>query len=316
MIKVFKINDMTKKEIVSNDISESCWIHLTNPSEEEILKVIKSTNLSEVLLRDTVDKSETAHIDFDKDTKMIVFDTPVINEVNGRRMYKTTPFGIIFNNLYFVTSCLVENTIDITSKATKKFDMEEHNLLMVKLLYRNSVNFIINLRNLDDIKEETETRLQKSFRNKDLYILMDLRKAFVYLSTAIAANFLVLSKLKSAEKFNLEKQSIEVLEDAIIENRQAFEMCNIYRETLNGTLDIFSSIISNNLNSVMKTLTIVTIVLAIPTIVYSFFGMNVPLPFNEDGVGFIIITIVSIVLAFIFSYVLMTIINKKSKGDR
>ena len=141
-------------------------------------------------------------------------------------------------------------------------------------------------------------------RNKELLKLLNLEKGLVYFTTSLKSNELVMEKTLRGKIIKLYEEDSEILEDAITENRQAIEMAQIYRDILNGTMDAYASIISNNLNSVMKTLTSITIILAIPTMISSFWGMNVGLPFENSGLGFVIIVVVSLVLTLLVSWIL------------
>ncbi|MFA6890134.1 MAG: magnesium transporter CorA family protein, partial [Bacilli bacterium] len=284
MITVFYSSEtleVTKSADVPNIydyIKRRSWIHLTSPTEEEILKVAEITKIPDQMIRIPLDEEESAHIDLDDDVMMIVVDMPFLEpeenypEINK---YLTTPFGILYNEEYFVTTCLKTGSI-ITSFAgrwMKNFSTNKHIKLSIQLLYRNASTYVSLLKLLDKDSEFVQKKLHESLKNKELFQLMSLGKSLVYLSTGANSDGLVLEKLKRLEQFRKYDEDLELIEDAIIENRQAMEMCTIHRDILNGTMDAFASVISNNVNTVMKTLTVVTIVLTIPTLIASFFGM-------------------------------------------
>jgi magnesium transporter len=283
-------------------IQKKSWIHLINPSDEEVLKIRDITGIPEEAIRTTLDEEETAHIDIDEAITLIVVDIPVVEEEDNYpeiRRYTTTPFGIIYNNDYIVTTCLKNTTIEqgLTSRWMKNFATNKHIRLTMQLLYHNASRFVNILKQLDNDSDFVQKKLHESMKNKELFELMSLGKSLVFLSTGINSDSIVLEKIQRLEHFKQYKDDLSLIEDAIIENRQAMEMCNIHRDILNGTMDAFASVISNNVNTVMKTLTNVTIILTIPTLVASFFGMNVDLPIKENG--FLIVFVLSIVLSVI-----------------
>lgn len=331
MITVYYTNE--KQELLIYNSSEvdnvydrivrKSWVHMTNPTEEEITNVSKLTNIPEELIRTTLDEEETAHIDIDDDVTLVVVDMPFFDKDDNYpeiNKYTTTPFGIIFNNNYYVTTCLKDNSIAqiVTSRIMKNFGTNKHIKLTIQILYRNATLFVNHLKLLDKDSDMVQKRLHESLKNKELFELMSLGKSLVYLSTGINANNLVLEKIKRIEAFKQYEDDLDLIEDAIIETKQAMEMCNIHRDILNGTMDAYASVISNNVNTIMKTLTIITIILTIPTLVASFFGMNVHVPFEDDKTGFWIALIISIILASIGAIILMRYTSrvKASSGQK
>jgi magnesium transporter len=288
---------------------------MTSPTEEEILKIVDITKIPEQMLRIPLDEEETAHIDIDDDVTMIVVDMPFLEpeenypEINK---YSTTPFGILFNEDYFVTTCLKSGSIITTlaGRWMKNFATNKHIKLTIQLLYRNASTYVSLLKLLDKDSEFVQRKLHESLKNKELFQLMSLGKSLVYLSTGANSDGLVLEKLNRLEQFRKYEEDLELIEDAIIENRQAMEMCYIHRDILNGTMDAFASVISNNVNTVMKTLTVVTIVLTIPTLVASFFGMNVEVPWEGDAIGFWLAIAISIIISVVSAVFLIKYTSK------
>ena len=286
---------------------------MKNPTEEEIDLVVRKTGIGKDLLRIALDEEETAHIDFENGVTMLIVDTPVLENDSESSKYLTTPFGIFFNEDYFVTLCLKENMVEgaITSRGMKNFSTGKHVRLTIQLLYQNAIAFVNIMKLINKDSEAIERRLHQSMRNKELFELMNLGKSLVYLSTGINANQLVLERFKRLDIYKKFEEDIALLEDALIENRQAMEMCSVHRDILNGTMDAFASIINNNVNHVMKTLTVVTIVLTIPTLVASFFGMNVNIPFAQDKLGFLYAVLISAVIAVICAWALIRYTNPR-----
>jgi magnesium transporter len=308
----------TEIEEIYSKIVRKSWIHLTNPTELEIQKITSITAIPEVLVRTTLDEEESAHIDVDDDVTLVVVDMPFLEKDEDYQeihKYSTTPFGIMFNNDYYLTTCLKTNSIEqvVTSRLMKNFGTNKHIKLTIQILYRNASRFVNHLKQLDKDSESVQKRLQQSLKNKELFELMSLGKSLVYLSTGINADNLVLEKIKRHELFKQYEEDYDLIEDTIIESRQAMEMCSIHRDILNGAMDAFASVISNNVNTVMKTLTVVTIVLTIPTLVASFFGMNVRIPFEDKPAGFWIALVISTILSTIGAVILIKYTSKVKK---
>ncbi|HHU56271.1 MAG TPA: magnesium transporter CorA family protein [Acholeplasmataceae bacterium] len=324
MISVFYTNNNLELSVYTNETSENIydkivrksWIHMTNPTDEEIKRISEITSINEKNIRAPLDEEESAHIDVDEDFTLVVVDTPIVEvdeENTAIHKYYTTPFGIIFNNDYFVTISLKTTPIEqsFNNRWMKNFETNKHIKLVIQILYRNAASFVSVLKQLDRDSDSVQKRLHQSLKNKELFELMSLGKSLVYLSTGINADNLVLEKIRRMNEFRKYEEDIDLIEDAIIENKQAMEMANIHREILNGTMDAFASVISNNVNSIMKTLTVVTIVLTIPTLIASFFGMNFNLPIKSEY-GFL----VSIILSIILSLASAILLIKYTSGVR
>lgn len=309
----------TEEENIYEKIARKSWIHLTSPTEQEVTNIAKLTSIPEEVIRVPLDEEESAHLDIDDDITLVVVDMPVVDvdeENPDINKYYTTPFGIIYNNDYIITTCLRDKALDyhVTKRMMKNFGTNKHIKLTIQILYRNASLFVNSLKQLDKDSDSVQKRLHISMKNKELFELMSLNKSLVYLSTGINANNLVLEKIKRHETFKQYEEDLDLIEDTIIETRQAMEMCNIHRDILTGTMDAFASVISNNVNTVMKTLTVVTIILTIPTLIASFFGMNVDVPFRNQVNGFWIIFIFSIILSILGAVLLISYTSKFKEG--
>jgi len=207
-----------------------------------------------------------------------------------------------------VTICLVENAIlrEFIEGRIRRFDPEEEIRFTLQLFYRTSMHYLRYLRDLNAATSEVERKLQRSQKNQDLLELMNNEKSLVYFTTSLRSNQLMMERFKKTAYF---RKAIEderdLLEDIIIDNAQAIEMANIYMSIMSGLMDTFASVISNNLNVVMKRLTKITIILMLPTFVASLYGMNVQLPGAESPYAFAVILALSLVLIvlgfFVFS---------------
>ena len=306
MIKIYEeVNDVLDyKKFKTDDDSSLDVIHprvlidVTSPNLEMLEKISNATSLPLQSLQLSLDTEEMAHVDFDETSNLIVIDIPSSDDDDR---FFTMPFFICFNDQYMVTICKKRNDIlKNVIKNVKKFEPHKHTRTTLFILYRIAQEYIKSLREIDKRTRDVETKLHDSTKNKELIELMDLNKMLVYFSTSLNSNKAVTLKLLRSTLFRQYEANQDLMEDLVVENDQAIEMCNIYRDILAGTMDAFASIISNNLNVVMKTLAIITIVLSIPTMVSGFYGMNVSnVPLGENNYAFWIIIGISGILAFI-----------------
>jgi len=294
MIRLYK-EDKKQLSIVENQsgifdkIEPNMWIEVLNPTMEDIRLLHEKTQLPLSFLSSALDEEESAHVDTEDDNTLIVLDAPVLSvSESGKVYYVTTPFVVTYNANYFVTVCSKDVNL-VQTMFSKKWKVEPHKhvRLSLQILFQLASLFISSLKKIDNRTREVERILHSSMKNKELFDLMELNKSLVYFSTALNANKIVLSKLRRIEEYNKYDQDFELMEDVSIEYNQATEMCSIYRDILSGMMDAFASIISNNLNIVMKVLAIITIVLSIPTLIASFYGMNVDsIPLANTPFGF------------------------------
>ena len=220
-------------------------------------------------------------------------------------MYTTMPLGmIVVRDDFFVTVSLKKNKVieDFEKKKIKNFQTYKKTRFIFQILYLNSSYYLDYLKKINKETEIAEYILKNSMKNKELLKLLTLEKGLVYFTTSLKSNELVMEKTMRGKIIKLYEEDEEILEDAIIENRQAIEMSQIYRDILNGTMDAYASIISNNLNGVMKFLTSITIILAVPTMISSFWGMNVELPFQNNSMGFVIMIFIAVVTTLLVTW--------------
>ena len=203
-------------------------------------------------------------------------------------VYTTLPYGIILTGANIVTVCLKETALTraFSDSPVKNFSTKKQRRMTLQMLYRNATLFLFYLREVDKASSRVENELHLSMKNKELIQMLGLEKSLVYFSTSLKGNEIVLEKLLRMDFVKDYPDDTELLEDVIIENKQAIEMSNIYRDILSGTMDAFASVISNNLNIVMKVLAAVTIILTIPSIIFGLWGSNVPVPFESSPYGF------------------------------
>lgn len=289
-------------------IQKGCWIDLVNPTYEEIKDVSVKTSTDEDLLTKLMDDEELPRIEIGNNATLIVVDTPYLTDSRYKHKYNTDPLGIIINNDgYFITISLKKQTLldDFKNNKIRDFDIRKMTKFVIQILLRVAGIYQKELAAINTYIGKKEENLYKSTDNKELIDLLNVEKTLVYFSTSLKANDLVLEKLSRGNVITLYDDDNNLMEDAIIENKQAIEMANIYREILTSMTDTYATIISNNLNDVMKFLAGITIVFSIPTMVASFIGMNVPLgQMGTSSSSFVIIIAFSLVLSLIIAYIL------------
>lgn len=292
MMKIYRTIDEQGFFREQTQLEKGCWINLINPTAQEINTLCNSIGVIEEFIKYPLDQEERARIDVEDDQTLIVIDLPTVEKNDGEiEGFTTIPVGmIVVRDDYFITVCTAESPIlkEFIDCRVKGFFTFKKTRFILQILYKTAVYYLNYLKFINRETDKAENRLQKSMRNQELIRLLELEKSLVYFTTSLKSNEIVMEKLMRSKFIKMYEEDEDILEDAIIENRQAIEMGTIYRDILSGTMDAYASVISNNLNIVMKFLASVTIVISIPTIVSSIWGMNVAgLPFAEDAFGFI-----------------------------
>ena len=296
MINIYNTNIETNQLEERNKIQKGC-----SPSDEEIINVCSELKISTDYVKDSLDYEEKARIDTEEDdgTVLFVIDVPVIEKEGDSYTYSTMPLGVIIvRDDYIVTVSLRKSIVieKFIKSKVKNFVTYMKSRFLFQIMLENSSAYLTYLKRINKETEIAESTLKHSMKNRELLKMLSLEKSLVYFTTSIKSNEVVMEKTLRGKFIKLYEDDEDILEDAIIENKQAIEMGKIYSDILNGTMDAYASIISNNLNGVMKFLTSITIVLAIPTMVSSFWGMNVELPFQNNINGFAIMVAISIIL--------------------
>lgn len=295
MLDIFKTIDDTLFTL--EEIEDGAWINLVDPTPDELSFIEDELSVDRDFLRAALDEEESARLDTENDQVLILVDTPYVEKTDEHIIYETLPLGIIITENNIITVCLKNSIVldQFEKNSIRTFYTYKKYRFLYQLLYKNAQRYLLYLRQIDRMSNYVEKQLHESMKNKELIQLMDLEKSLVYITTALKANQVVLEKILRINIIKKYSEDEDLLEDVIIENKQAMEMANIYSGILSGTMDAFASIISNNLNIVMKLLTSITILMAIPTMFASFYGMNVMnLPLANSPYGFWIILGVSI----------------------
>lgn len=304
MLKMYNTNIETNKTTETKEFIKGNWINMVSPTEEEIKQVCKNVGIAEDFIRYALDYEEKARIDVEEDDGTILFiiDIPIMEKESGNKIYSTMPIGVIFvRDDYFITVSLTKNHIIDELEKNKNVITYKKSRLLLQIFYANAERFLTLLKRLNKETEVAESVLKNSMKNKELLKLLNLKKGLVYFTTSLKSNEVVMEKTLRGNLIKLYEEDEDILDDAIIENKQAIEMSKIYSDILTGTLDAYASIISNNLNGVMQFLTSITIILAIPTMISSYWGMNVPVPLQDNPYGFIIMVLFSLLVGIIAS---------------
>jgi Mg2+ and Co2+ transporters len=310
MIQVFQTGNGTVEELNAEFTGginlNGKWLHLTNPTDKEIELVARATGMPEEMLKAALDEEERARIETDDGCTLILFDIPVIEDESSYYSYSTMPLSAVVNKNSIVTICLKENSIihRFINGRIKNLDVSKRERFLYQLLYSTHVKFLQYLRQIDKSSQRIQRELHESTKNKELIQLLDLENSLVYFSTSLRANSIIIEKLTRLDQKKAEEDT-ELLDDVAIENRQALDMCNIYRDILSGTMDAYASVISNNLNIIMRVLTTLTVLLAVPTLVASFWGMNTGVPFQGRQWGFWAVIGIALIVTAASGWLLM-----------
>ncbi len=297
MINFYKTSDDGLVEI--DDIDNGCWVSVIAPTPEEIEHIIDDFGLDAGFVRSSLDEEESSRIESEDDQTLIIVDYAVAeNDSRNAISYYTMPMGIILTPSCVFTISLRDNIIirEMYGGQIRNLRTQLKTQFLLTILLRIAMKFLAYLKQIDKLTNLTEKQMQRSMKNKELIQMLDLQKSLVYFSTSLKSNEVTLEKILRGRIIKLYEDDQDLLEDVLTEIKQAIEMAGIYTSILSGMTDTFASVISNNLNIVMKRLTIITILMAIPTIVFSFYGMNVvdlPVPTSWFAVAISIVATVA-----------------------
>jgi magnesium transporter len=277
----------------------NCWVSVVSPTQEEIKQLVSDFKIPQSFITDILDVDERSRMEIDEQMMLIIIRIPVAKP-DHHIPYVTYPLGIIVNPDNIITISHFEN--DIINDLIHPLRLRTCNLqqkinFVLNIILRSSIVFLKYLKEINAQTIEIDRDLKKSTHNRELYKLLRIEKCMVYFITSLKSNELLLEKIEHSKKFSQNEMDEDLLEDAIIETRQASEMATIYNKILNGMMETFGSIINNNLNIVMKTLTSVTILLMLPTLISSFYGMNIKLPYANHEQAFFIVLGLSLILS-------------------
>ncbi len=304
MLSIYRTEDSRISPVEKGE--KGCWIKLTDPSDLECNEVSKGYNFDITDVRAALDVEETSRISVEDDYTLILVDIPSAEVRNNRRGYTTIPLGILVNEDVIVTVCSEESTAltSFVEQRVRNFSTKKQMRFTYQILYNVCMRYQALLRNIDKKRTELEERINEGMSDSDLIDLHELESNLVYFATSLRANGAVLDRLTRYGNLRRYEEDVELLEDVVIENKQAIEMTSIYRDIMTGTRELMSSVISNRLNNVMKYLAAITIVMSIPTIIGGLFGMNVPVPLTSEPFAFVAICVGTLVICVVTMIVL------------
>ena len=278
----------------------NCWIQVTCPTEEDQRELEEKFNIPDYFMSDISDTDERARYEYDDGWMLIILRIPYVKEIRSRTPYTTVPLGIIHKRDVTITVCFYETNvmIDFVSFQQKRGEgFTDHVDMIFRLFLSSAVWYLKRLKQISMLVDKAKRNLDKEVNNESLIGLSRLQDSLTYFQTSIRGNETLLSKLKF--KLQIDELDADLIEDVNIEMTQARETTSIYSNILESTMDTYQSIINNNMNTVMRTLTSVTIIMMIPTLITSMFGMNLVNGMESKPWGFVIAIIVSVAISAI-----------------
>lgn len=295
---------MTKKGVLETveEPQKGCWINMIHPTEKELIEIEEKYNIEADDLRAALDEEEASRLTKEDDYTLVLVDVPNIEEKNGKNRFSTIPFGIIIAKSAIITVCLESTPVLNFAQKGKKniIDTSLKTRMLLQILLENAKLFLKYLRQINKQSEQLEIELQKSIENPVLLDMMELGRSLLYFTTSLKGNNIVLEKLSKTTSVTRYEEDEDLFEDVMIETKQASEMSETYSGVINGMMDAYSSIISNNMNVVQKFIAIVAIVITIPSMIFDAYGMNIEgVPFENSKYAFVIIVFASLFASYI-----------------
>lgn len=305
MMRIYKTELETNTLNELKEMEEDCWIHLVHPTLDEVKQVCTKTGADERLISKVLDEEELSRIEVEGESTLIVLNIPYLVDHAHKNKYRTLPLGIIHTNRYIITIILKENKLfeDFENGNVRDFHTEKKTRFTIQLLLRISQGYLFGLDEMNKDIERQEHQLAKATKNQELIEMLNIEKSLVYFMGSLKYNQATLERLSKGNVIPFYEEDKDLLEDAMIESNQAIEMATIYKEIMASTTETYASVISNNLNVIMKFLAGITIVFSVPTMVASFMGMNVPLgDFATNPASFFILILISLGVALLIAY--------------
>lgn len=310
MLKAYKHDeDHVLCEVALDMAEKGSWINCAAPTNKELEHLEKVCGIPADVLQTALDREERSHVELEDDYIFVVVNTPVVLEQDE---YDALPLGIFVTRQFFITVCLEENLVldKFLHNASLNFHTYKKTRFLFQILSAASASFLYFLQQIYKKTDAIEDVVRKSMQNKELFRMLELQKSLTYFNFALHANENVMERLLRLRTSTMNpllkmyEEDEDLLEDVIIENKQALEMVEIYTNILMSMMDSFSSIISNRLAQLMKFLTSVTILLAVPTLVYSLWGVNVPVPMAASPTGFLALILFGVLLTIVSAFIL------------
>ena len=295
MVKIF----ITRKGVLENieEPEKGCWINMVHPTEKELVEIEEKYKIETDDLRAALDEEEASRITKEDNYTLVLVDIPAIEEKNGKNRFTTIPLGIILAKSAIITVCLESTPIlNFTTKAKRDVvDTTLKTRTLLQILLENAKLYLKNLRQINKQSEQLEVVLHRSVENPALLEMMELGRSLLYFTTSLKGNNAILERLTKTASITRYEEDEDLLEDVIIESKQASEMADTYSGVINGMMDAYSSIISNNMNVIQKFIAIAAVVISIPSMVFDAYGMNIDgVPFETSPNAFIIIVVLAL----------------------
>ncbi len=301
MLRIYKTAEQGLQEIET--MVNGAWVNVVDPTPEEMEKLV-NWGMDMDYVNYSLDQDEMARMERDEEYTFILLRIP-FHQPENDVPYFTVPLGIMILGNKIITVCRYESDIfrALTSGKYRNLKTGKRYRMALYIFLETAVRYLTLLRQINRSTEEVEDKLQKSTRNSEVLELLKYQKSLTYFATALRSNEVMMERVKKTQIFNYYEEDQDLLEDVLTENQQAIQMTSIATEILSGMMDAFASIISNNLNSVMKALAALTIILNMPTIVASFYGMNVALPGEDHPLAFLMVIGLSLFFTAAATYV-------------
>ncbi|MDD3626660.1 MAG: magnesium transporter CorA family protein [bacterium] len=299
MIKIYKTFNSNLKEV--QEYEENCWINISDAAKNEVDSLSLLLGIPIEFLSYPLDINERARIEIDEGCMLIILRIPIREDEESEIPFNTATLGLVVKDKIIISVSSRRTNIfdEFIEGKVKNFDTGKRIEFLLKLFYKISFLYLKDLKEINNMTNSIERELHKSMKNEELIRLLNIEKSLVFFTTSLKENEIMMERFQRVQLYNLDDEAADLLEDVIIENKQAIEMANIYSNILSGMMDAFASVISNNLNVVMKVLTSITIILMLPTLVASIYGMNIHLPFQESPHAFAITMGFSLLLSVI-----------------
>ena len=306
MVNFYKTINGRIEEIKEYEVG--CWVNCISPDDEEVQYLLDFFDIPPELLRSALDEEESSHIDNEDGTTLIIIDIPIVEKISKNITYSTMPIGIMITENNVITVSLRENPIlsELSEGVVRNVMTSYKTHFVLHIMLRMATKYLQYLKQIDKISNRVERELRKSAKNKELNQLLDIEKSLVYFSSSLKSDEITLEKIMRGRYIKLYEEDQDLLEDVLIEIKQAVDMAATYLNILNGTMDVFASIISNNLNVVMKILASLTLIVSVPTVVSGLYGMNI-----EGGMPLDEFWWFPIVLSAVLMFIMYLILKKK-----
>ena len=307
MIEIFRTDHCQLNRL--EEYTDGIWINIVNPTSRELNKIAEKYDIEIDDLASSLDEEESSRITLEDGYTLLLVDIPTPEVRHEKKMYTTIPLGIVIKQETIITICREDTPVInyFINNKVREFSTKKKMRFIYQILFRSAYLYQLYLRGIDKKRVEIEERVDGDTQNIDLIELHELESTLVYFATSLRSNSVVIERLRRYKRLEQYPEDMELLEDVIVEYQQAIEMTTIYRDIIDGTRELLSSIIDNRLNNVMKYLTSITIVMAIPTIISGIYGMNVDekwMPFAHTPFGFGVICLIIVIICIITLWIL------------